>query len=247
MVKISGTNDPAQDGREVLVCCLGCSGKLTKDPARYLAKLDELIIKEQAARYPLTTCLVQSSNELPDMQGPDAGKCYQAIYKNRLVRMCCGGCFKTFKNDPAKYMATLDAAAIEKQSRDYPLKVCIISGRALGENPRAFLMGDRLVKTCCGNCKKTVEADPRTYMRKIDAARKSASPSGTLGTGNPKTVDGVPSTVHGAIIKRYPSAKIMRSELDDGIWEVDIVTAEGTGRNLELSPDGWILDDDIEK
>jgi len=243
-ITIAGTNDPSMDGRTLRVCCNGCTGKVNNDPARYLAKLDELMIQEQSPRYPLNVCLVQGSNPLSE-SGPK--KPFQAIHGNRLIRTCCGGCFKTFQKDPATYIARLDKAAIEAQSKDYPLTVCILSGRDLGENPTTFLLGDRLVKTCCGGCRKNVLSDPHTYMRKIDAARNAAQPASTptsVATPDRSTlIDGVPTAVHGAITKRYPAAKVVASVLDDGVWEVRILTDQGAKRQLEISPDGWILDD----
>ena len=246
IVVVSGTNDPAQDGREMRFCCNGCSGKFTKDPAMYLTKIDELMVKDQLTRYPTTTCLVRSSKELPDPRGADAGNCTQVIYQNRLVRFCCGGCQKKFPADPTEYMAKLDAASIAQQSKDYPLQVCILTQRPLGENPSSFLVGDRLVKTCCGNCQKKVMADPRTYADKIDAARNTKKPSAAAPIDLEGSVDGIPTAVQAVLAKKYPKARVVKSELDDGIWEVDIVTAQGTKRELELSPDGWILDDDID-
>lgn len=62
-----------------------------------------------AANYPLKVCAV-SSEELGSMGDP-----FDYIHKeegkpDRLVRMCCEGCVKKFKKDPAKYLGRIDAA-----------------------------------------------------------------------------------------------------------------------------------------
>lgn len=62
-----------------------------------------------AAAYPLTTCIV-SDEALGDM-----GEAIEYTYKqegkpDRVVKLCCKGCVRSFKKDPAKYLAKLDAA-----------------------------------------------------------------------------------------------------------------------------------------
>lgn len=66
-------------------------------------------IAAQKADYPLQVCAV-SGEELGSMGEP-----FDYIHKeegqpDRLVRMCCDGCVKKFKKDPAKYLARIDAA-----------------------------------------------------------------------------------------------------------------------------------------
>lgn len=66
-----------------------------------------------APAYPLTTCVV-SGEPLGDM-----GKPVDYIHKeegkpDRLVKFCCKMCGSSFKRNPAKYLAILDAAAAGK-------------------------------------------------------------------------------------------------------------------------------------
>jgi hypothetical protein len=61
-----------------------------------------------APAYPLTTCAV-SGDKLEDGW-------IDYVYKadgqpDRVVRLCCKGCIKTFKKDPAKYLKMIDDAA----------------------------------------------------------------------------------------------------------------------------------------
>jgi hypothetical protein len=69
--------------------------------------------KPAAPAYPLTTCVV-SGETLGEMGAP-----IDYIYKeegkpDRLVKFCCKMCVSSFKKDPAKYLAKLDAAAAGK-------------------------------------------------------------------------------------------------------------------------------------
>jgi YHS domain-containing protein len=61
-----------------------------------------------AASYPLDTCVV-SGSKLGSM-----GEAVVLRHEGREVRFCCAGCVDTFKKDPAKYLAILDAAARKK-------------------------------------------------------------------------------------------------------------------------------------
>jgi hypothetical protein len=68
------------------------------------------------ASYPLDTCVV-SGDELGSMGEP-----FDYIHKedgkpDRLVRMCCDGCLKKFKKDPAKYLSRIDDAQAEKSGK----------------------------------------------------------------------------------------------------------------------------------
>ncbi len=91
------------------VCCKMCARKVTADPAKYAAKLDEMAMGAQAKAYPLKTCVVASSNGLGDSPK-------QMMIGGRLVQTCCGGCAKKVMADPAKYVAVVDAAWAKSSS-----------------------------------------------------------------------------------------------------------------------------------
>lgn len=67
----------------------------------------------EKADYPLNVCAV-SSEELGSMGEPFDYIHQEAGKPDRLVRMCCEGCVKKFKKEPAKYLARIDAAAKQK-------------------------------------------------------------------------------------------------------------------------------------
>ena len=87
------------------VCCKSCVKAVRKDPGKFLAELDAAVIKEQAKHYPLSTCLVRSKSKLGSMGDP-----VQRVVGNRLVQFCCKGCEPAFNEEPAKFLASLDAA-----------------------------------------------------------------------------------------------------------------------------------------
>src|SRR5690606_7577873 len=81
------------EGREVRFCCAGCTPQCEEDPAEYLLKIDEQMIKQQLEYCPLETCLI-SGQRLGSM-----GKPLDKIYSTRLVRFCCSGCLGKFETN----------------------------------------------------------------------------------------------------------------------------------------------------
>ncbi|MDX9974767.1 MAG: hypothetical protein RBU21_17405 [FCB group bacterium] len=97
--------DKVIGNRLVRFCCDGCPPKFEADRAKYSAKLDSEIVAAQKDSYPLTTCVV-TGEELGSMGEPK-----DVVVKNRLVRLCCGGCEKKLNAEPDKYLSKLDEAA----------------------------------------------------------------------------------------------------------------------------------------
>ena len=97
--------DYVYNNRLVRFCCKDCVGKFLKDPAPTLAKLDEAVIKQQSAHYPIKTCMISG-----DALGGDMGEPIDRVYNNHLVRFCCKDCIKEFEKAPAKFLGMLDEA-----------------------------------------------------------------------------------------------------------------------------------------
>ena len=155
------------EGRELRFATQANADKFKADPQKYLPAIDAAMIKDQAPRYPLTTCVV--SGESLDAMGKPA----DFIYNNRLIRFCCNHCKGDFLKGPAKFIAKLDAAAIEKQKAHYTAKTCPVSGEELGTmgKPADRIVGDRLVRLCCGHCEKKLRGDAATYLDKVGDAK----------------------------------------------------------------------------
>ncbi len=160
------------DGREVRFCCKMCTPKFEAAQADNFKKIDQQIIAQQLPYYPLTTCAVSKEPLVED--GEDIAINY--VYQNRLIRFCCKGCIKDFKKDPEATLKKLDAAIIAQQSKNYPLKTCVVSGEELGTSmgdPFDIVIGNRLVRLCCKRCEKKVRATPLAYLPALDAAWKA--------------------------------------------------------------------------
>lgn len=172
--KLGTMGDPVvklYDKREVRFCCPACPEKFEKDQAANLGKLDEKIIKDQAPLYPLKTSVV-TGKDLP-------AKPYEFVYGNRLIRLGAESEKESFVNHAEKFMGDLDKAVVAAQGNDYPLKTCPVSKDEFGGDmgkPVDLVVGGRLVRLCCKDCKKEVEKDPAKFISMVDAARKGALP-----------------------------------------------------------------------
>lgn len=149
------------DGRIVMVCCPGCFKRYERTPEKYKAKIDQQVIESQLADYPMTNCL--ASGRPIDVKGTPTN----AVYGNRLMRFCCGGCADYVIKDPARLASALkklDAAAIAKQKPTYASTTCPISNEELGEGAVDVVVGGKLIRVCCGACHKKVVKDSRGIM-----------------------------------------------------------------------------------
>ena len=172
------------NGREVRFCCGGCKATFESDPAAGNRKLDEMIVTDQLRVYPAGNCIVMEDEVMTDPQGPDATKDKNVVIGNRLYRLCCKSCVRRMKRSPDEYRKVLDDRIIKAQSTDYPLEVCVITGRAYGEKPFELVVANRLVRTCCGGCAARVRNDPATAIKKLEASRApDKEDSGSKKTG----------------------------------------------------------------
>ncbi|MEE2681809.1 MAG: hypothetical protein VX641_05495 [Planctomycetota bacterium] len=170
------------EGREVRFCCGGCKTAFEADPAAGNRKLDDMIIADQLPLYPAGNCIVMEDEVMTDPTGPDAMKDQHLVLGNRLYRLCCKSCVRRVKRTPDKYQKVLDDRIIAAQSKNYPLTVCVISGRPYGEKPFEVVVANRLVRTCCGGCAERVRGNPAEAIKKLeknDSEVRDASDSKT--------------------------------------------------------------------
>ncbi len=86
----------------------------------------------------------------------------------REVKFCCGGCEKKYVANMDAINAEIDKKMMADQESHYPTNTCINSGAELKDGGVSFIVGNRLVKTCCAKCEAKVKADPAAYIAKLD-------------------------------------------------------------------------------
>jgi hypothetical protein len=76
------------------------------------------------------------------------------------VFLCCKGCAKG-KVD-AKHWATIHANFAKAQ------RICPVMKNELPKDAKWTIVEGRIVYVCCPPCIKKLEADPKTYLKKVD-------------------------------------------------------------------------------
>lgn len=134
-----------------------------KDHANHQAQSDDA--KRLGDPYPLKVDPLGDS--LVDVDKPIV-----IVHESRELRFASEENLKKFKADPDKYLAAVDKKIIAQQKPTYPLATCVVSGQKLGNmgEPVDVVIGNRLVRFCCGGCKNALMKDPAKYFTKIDAA-----------------------------------------------------------------------------
>jgi hypothetical protein len=157
--------DEIVDGRLVRVCCKDCVGQIAAKKAEIFKAIDEGVIAQQKAAYPLDTCPV--SGEKLDENAVDH------VHGTRLIRLCCEKCETKVAADAEPALKKLNDAYVIKQKVDYPLDTCLVSGEKLGTmgTPVDFLYGTRLYRLCCDGCKKNVTKNSDELWKTLVAAR----------------------------------------------------------------------------
>ncbi len=154
------------DGREVRFCCSDCVEMFQKDRSAALARLDEMISKDQAPLYPLKTSVVTGA-PLPE-------KPFEFVYGNRLIRLGAASERKDFDKAPKRYLAKLNDSVVAAQLPTDHATTCPVSGEKLGGEmgePVNMVIAGRLIRLCCSGCRKDVEKDPAKFIGMADRAR----------------------------------------------------------------------------
>ena len=147
-----GVSIPTDDG-PVFFCCDGCIPKYKKNPAKYADKVaaQRKVLAKRAKVQ--VTCPVMGEPVNPKVS---------IQHNGQTVQLCCKGCVKKFKADPAKYRAAL------ANSYTYQTK-CPVMGE--GINPKAFTKtaAGQTVYFCCKGCDKKFFGEPAKYAPKMTA------------------------------------------------------------------------------
>jgi hypothetical protein len=128
---------------------------------------------------------------------------------------------------------------MQQQLASYPLTTCPVTGAPLDDTSHAFLVGDTLIKTCCGGCKAKVLAAPLPALAAVRAARaKVVAPSPSSLRGNTSLL---PPKVVAALSTLSPNAEVLTATLETDRFVMTVRTADGTIRRVSISLDGWVL------
>lgn len=96
-----------------------------------------------------------------------------------LALLAFTGCWEG--HEPAKPVPSPSQPASEKPptpqepaAKAYPLKTCIVSGKALGSmgEPKRIVVEGQEIKFCCGGCEKDFRKDTAKFLKVIEEGRQ---------------------------------------------------------------------------
>lgn len=92
------------NGREVFVCCAGCTNALNKDPQKYLARIP---VPPVARASKADAEAIKHQKMCPVMDEPlgSMGVPWKVPVKGGTVFVCCKGCIKRVKDKPELYLS----------------------------------------------------------------------------------------------------------------------------------------------
>ncbi|TWU22377.1 Archaeal TRASH domain protein [Novipirellula galeiformis] len=105
------------NGQTVYVCCAGCVNAVKSNPAKYAAGRPEITVASATAA---DAALVAKQATCPVMDEPlgSMGQPVKVTIGDKPIFLCCKGCVKKIKAEPAKYLAMVygDSAPAEEST-----------------------------------------------------------------------------------------------------------------------------------
>ena len=152
------------NGVDVTFCCPPCIKTYKAQYDSYRDKIAPKIITLQKPYYPTDLCIVTGKK-----LGDDA---VDHVHGNRLIRLADAEAVAAFAKDPATHEERLDFIIADTERDDYPLDTCVVAGSAFaeGKKPHEVIVGNRLVKVCCGGCTGKIRQEPYVIVKKINDA-----------------------------------------------------------------------------
>jgi YHS domain-containing protein len=160
------------DGQIFYVCCPGCLNKIKADPKTYFTKLDNLYSASLASSSTTTAGQTAPSRDALRIAAqkicPVSGKALGSMGSPLKVKigeehvfLCCKGC--TGKQVSRNHWATIHSNFAKAQGQ------CPVMEKDLPPNPKWTVVNGRIVYVCCPPCTKKIQADPETFLTKVDA------------------------------------------------------------------------------
>jgi len=154
------------NGQQVFVCCPPCIAKIQADAAGSLKKVNAsyafYVAKERQAKSDQLHAIAQSicpvsGGKLGSMGAPIKVK----VGEEEVAFLCCKGCVG--KDINAEHWATIQSNLAKAQG------VCPVMEQAVDASMKSVVVNGRKIFVCCPPCIEKIQADPETYIAKLDA------------------------------------------------------------------------------
>jgi len=178
------------NGQRLFVCSGGCVSTVESNPAKYAAGRPEITVTSATEA---DAELIARQKLCPVMDEPlgGMGNPIKVTIGDKPIFLCCKGCIKKVKADPAKYLAMVYGEAAEAggteasvpagteevrsgvfkvSAEDAPFiaaqKVCPVMDEPLDTmgGPYKVYAAGKAVYICCPGCAKKIAAQPQKYL-----------------------------------------------------------------------------------
>jgi YHS domain-containing protein len=181
------------NGQTVYVCCAGCASAVTSNPAKYAAGRVEITVTSSTQA---DAALIARQKVCPVMDEPlgSMGNPIKVMVGNRPIFLCCKGCIKKIRAEPAKYLAMVYGASVlrpedaavslgKDEVRAGVFKVTAADAPFVAAQKRCPVMDEPLdamggpfkvnaagkaIYICCPGCAKKIAADPHKYLNILE-------------------------------------------------------------------------------
>jgi YHS domain-containing protein len=185
-------------GKRVFVCCGGCVDAVKSNSAKYAGGRPQITVAKATAA---DHAAMARQKVCPVMDEPlgAMGTPIKVTVGEQPIFLCCRGCVKKVKAEPAKYLAMVGTGEQKMTSKparpaaaetlavapataaDNALirsqKVCPVMDEPLGSmgTPLKVMVGDKPIFLCCKGCVKEVQASPAKYVAKVHGEKQHDS------------------------------------------------------------------------
>jgi len=179
------------NGQRLYVCCAGCVNAVKANPAKYASGRPEITVTSATAA---DAALIAIQKVCPVMDEPlgSMGQPIKVMVGDKPIFLCCKGCIKKIKAEPAKYLAMVYDNGAQAQSpqqgavpfgsdevRTGVFKVVAADAPYIAAQKRCPVMDEPLdamggpykvnadgkaIYICCPGCAKKIAAKPQEYL-----------------------------------------------------------------------------------
>lgn len=153
------------NGQQVFLCCPPCIPKIQADTERSLKKVNSyyttFIAKERQAA---SDKLHASAQAICPVTGKELGSMGEPVkvkVGEEVAFLCCHGC--TNQQIKAEHWKTIQTNLATAQ------KICPVMEQPVDATMKSTVVKGRKMFVCCPPCIPKIQADPATYVAKLDA------------------------------------------------------------------------------
>lgn len=182
------------NGQTIYACCQGCVDEIRSNPAKYAAGRPEITVTTATEA---DSAQIAQQGKCPVMDEPlgSMGQPIKVLVGGRPIFLCCKGCIKKIKAEPAKYLAMVygeqplpsdqeSVSGESEQVRAGVFKVTAADAPYIAAQKRCPVMDEPLdamggpyrvhadgkaIYICCPGCAKKIAADPQKYLAMLAA------------------------------------------------------------------------------